>query len=106
MDINQIMKQAQMMQQKMEELQSKLESKEYVGISGGEMVKATINGKGKVLEIKLSPEVVDPSDIEVLEDLILAALNDARKKQEEDSSNVMGGMLGGMKMPPGLKMPF
>ena len=106
MNINQIMKQAQMMQSKMETMQAELANKDYTAIAGGGMVEITINGKGAIKKIKLSKEIVDPEDIEVLEDLIVAAFNEAKKKQEEDSSNVMGGMLGGMQLPPGLKMPF
>ena len=106
MNINQIMKQAQMMQKKMEEMQADLATKEYTGISGGNMVEITIDGKGTMKKVHLAKEIVDPEDIEVLEDLILAAFNDAKKKQEEDSNDVMGGMMGGMKMPPGMKMPF
>jgi len=100
------MKQAQMMQKKVEEAQAELASKEYNGISGGGMVEITIDGKSTMKKIKIAKEIIDPEEVEVLEDLITAAYNDAKKKQEDDSSNIMGGLMGGVKMPPGLKMPF
>ena len=103
MNINQIMKQAQMMQKKVEEAQASLAEKEYIGSSGGGMVEITIDGKASMKKVKLSKEVVDPAEIEVLEDLIVAAFNEAKRKQDEDSQGVMGGLMGGMKMPAGFK---
>lgn len=106
MNINQIMKQAQMMQKKVEDAQASLSEKEYVGTAGGDMVEITIDGKGLMKKIALSKEIVDPNDVEVLEDLIIAAFNEAKRKQDEDSQGVMGGLMGGMKMPAGFKNPF
>lgn len=102
-NMNQIMKQAQAMQQKMSELEAEKEKKEFSGTSGGEMVKVTISGKNEVKEVKIDPSIVDKEEIEMLEDLIIAAFNEARKKLDEDSQSSMSDMMGGMKMPPGFK---
>lgn len=100
-NMNQLMKQAQEMQRKMAEAQKELEAKEYEGRSGGEMVKIIMSGKGEVKSVKLDESIVDKEEIEVLEDLIVAAVNDAKAKVDEDTKDSMSGML-----PPGLKMPF
>ena len=104
-NINQLMKQAQEMQRKMTESQKELESKEYEGRSGGEMVKVVITGKGEVKSIKLDKTIVDPDEVEMLEDLIVAAVNDAKSKLEDDNKSMMSNMFGG-SMPAGFKMPF
>jgi len=104
-NINQLMKQAQEMQKKMADSQKEIESKEYEGKSGGEMVKVIINGKGEVKSIKLDKTIVDPEEVEMLEDLIVAAVNDAKSKLDDDSKNVMSNMFGG-SMPSGFKVPF
>ena len=106
MNINQIMKQAQMMQKKVEEAQAALAEKEYVGSSGGGMVEVTIDGKAIMKKVKLAKEAIDPSEVEMLEDLIVAAFNDAKRKQDEDSQGIMGDLMGGMKMPAGFKGSF
>lgn len=102
-NMNQIMKQAQAMQQKMAELEAEKEKKEFTGTSGGEMVKVTISGKGDVKSIKIDPSIVDKEEVEMLEDLITAAFNEAKKKSDEDAQDSMSGMMGGMQMPPGFK---
>lgn len=102
-NMNQIMKQAQVMQQKMAELEAEKEKKEFSGTSGGEMVKVTISGKYEMKQIKIDPKIVDKEEIEMLEDLIIAAFNEAKKKVDEDSEGSMSDMMGGMKMPPGFK---
>ena len=90
-----LMKQAQRMQKQMEEQQRELENKEFTGTAGGDAVSVTVTGKYEVKEIKLSEEVVDPDDIEMLQDLIVAATNEALRQIADESSGMMGGM-GGM----------
>lgn len=106
MNINQLMKQAQMMQKKMEEAQAALAEKEYSGSAGGGMVEVTIDGKAFMKKIKLSKEAIDADEAEMLEDLIVAAFNDAKRRQDEDSQGIMGDLMGGMKMPVGFKGAF
>lgn|SRR5512134_2711308 len=101
-----LMKQAQAMQAKMAELQDKLASMEVTGASGGGMVHATVSGKGEVRRIKIDPSLLDPGEVEVLEDLIVAALNDARSKAETSAAEQMRELTGGLELPPGLKLPF
>lgn len=96
-----LMQQAQAMQQKVQEAQSKLESKEYTGTSGGEMVTASMNGRGEVISLKIDDSLIDKSEKDMLEDLILAALKNAKKQKDQDSQDSMSGI-----MPPGMKMPF
>ncbi len=98
-NMNQMMKQAQKMQQEMMKSQQELESKIFEVSSGGGMVKLSINGSYEVQEIKLDPEAVDPNDVEMLEDLILAALQEAHKQVAEASNDLMGKLTGGMKIP-------
>ena len=95
-NMNNLMKQAQKMQRQMEESQKELESKEYTAAAGGGAVEVTVSGKKEVLKVKLAEEVVDPDDIEMLEDLIMVAVNEAMKKADEASSAAMSRMTGGM----------
>ena len=98
-----LMKQAQKMQRQMEEQAKEMETKEFSATAGGGAVEATVSGTKKLLKIKLDEEVVDPDDVEMLEDLIVAAINEAFDKVDEESASEMskftGGMGGGM---PGL----
>lgn len=96
MNMNALMQQAKKMQEQMQKAQEELESAEVVGKAGGEMVTVTMSGKGEVKSIKLDKTAVDPDDVEMLEDLIIAAINDASKKVEELKSEKlpMGGMGG------------
>ena len=98
-----LMKQAQKMQRQMEEQEKELETKEFSATAGGGAVEATVSGTKKLLKVKLDEEVVDPEDVEMLEDLIVAAVNEALDKVEAETSSAMskltGGMFGGM---PGL----
>ena len=98
-----LMKQAQKMQRQMEEQAKEMETKEFTATAGGGAVEVTISGKRQVLKVKLDEEVVDPDDIEMLEDLLVAAVNEALEQVEEASASAMskftGGMGGGM---PGL----
>lgn len=106
MNIAGMMKQAQAMQKKMLDAQEKLASQEYTGNAGGGVVSVIINGKGEVLKLKISKDVMSPDDVEILEDLIVAAFNDAKKKQTEDSESNMSGLMSGMNLPAGMKLPF
>ncbi len=91
-----LMKQAQKMQRQMEESQKELEGKEFTAKSGGGAVEVTVTGKREITSIKLSEEAVDPDDIETLEDLIIAAVNEALRMVDEESSSNMNRMTGGM----------
>lgn len=106
-NMHNILKQAQQMQAKMQQVQEGLLEKRVEADAGGGMVKAIVNGKGDLVQIKLDPEVVDPQDVEMLEDLVVAAVNQAAKKAaemaESEMSKVAGGMLGGL---PGGMNPF
>ena len=95
-NMNNLMKQAQRMQRQMEENQKALEEKEFTAAAGGGVVEVTISGKKEVTKIKLSEEVVDPDDIEMLEDLIMAATNEAFRKLDEESQSSMAKITGGM----------
>ena len=95
-NMNNLMKQAQRMQRQMEETTKALEEKEYTASAGGGAVSVTVTGKKKVTAVKLSEEVVDPDDIEMLQDLIVAATNEALRQAEEDSSAAMAKLTGGM----------
>ncbi len=98
-DLGNIMKQAQMMQQKMVRIQKELEDREVEATSGGGMVTATVNGKQQIVALKIEPTVVDPEDPEMLEDLIVAAVNEALKKSQEIAQEEMAKVTGGMNIP-------
>ena len=91
-----LMKQAQKMQRQMEEAQKNLEDMEMTATAGGGAVEVTVSGKKEVLKVKLAEEVVDPDDIEMLEDLIMAATNEALRKVEEASAQSMSGITAGL----------
>ena len=91
-----LMKQAQRMQRQMEEGQKELETKEFTAAAGGGAVEVTVSGKKEILKIQLSEEVVDPEDIEMLQDLIVAATNEALRKADEANAEMMGKMTGGL----------
>ena len=103
-DMNALMRQAQKMQEDMKAKQAELEAAEYTGSAAGEMVTVRMNGKHEVLSISIKPEAVDPDDIEMLEDLIVAATNEALRKMEEISQQSMSKITGGMGMGGGF--PF
>lgn len=105
-NIGQMMKQAQQMQAKMAEMQTRLAEMEMSGASGGGMVAVTLNGKGEVKKIKIDPTLADPAEVEVLEDLLVAAFNDAKGKIESMMQQEMSKLTGGLNLPPGLKLPF
>lgn len=95
-NMNNLMKQAQKMQRQMEETQKALEEKTYEATAGGGVVAVTVSGKKEVVSIKLAEEVVDPDDIEMLEDLIIAATNEAFRAMEADSQSQMSKLAGGL----------
>ena len=99
-----LMKQAQKMQRQMEEQAKEMETKEFTATAGGGAVEITVSGTREVLKVKLDEEVVDPDDIEMLEDLIVAATNEALRKVEEASASAMSRLTGGLGNMPG--MPF
>ncbi len=95
-NMNNLMKQAAKMQKQVEETQMLLEMKEYEAQAGGGVVKVKINGQKEITEVHIEPELVDPEDIETLEDTILAAVNEAIRMQAEDEKNELGKITGGM----------
>jgi nucleoid-associated protein EbfC len=105
-NLGQLMKQAQVMQTKMAEMQEKLGQMEIDGAAGGGLVRATVSGKGEIKKLKIEPSLVDPKEVEVLEDLIVAAINDARGKVEAAAAEQMKEVTGGLNLPPGMKLPF
>lgn len=105
-NLGQLMKQAQEMQSKMADMQQRLADAEIAGSAAAGMVTVVLNGKGEMRKIKIDPSLIVPDEAEVLEDLIVAAQNDARARvdayMQEETSKVMGGV----ELPPGFKMPF
>jgi DNA-binding YbaB/EbfC family protein len=101
-----LMKQAQQMQAKMQEMESKLESLEIEGVAGAGLVTVTLNGKGDLRRIKIDPKIVEPADTEMLEDLVVAAHADAKRKIEAVAAEEMQKVTGGLQLPPGMKLPF
>lgn len=95
-NMSNLMKQAQKMQRQMEETTKELEEKEYTATAGGGAVAVTVSGKKEVTAVKLSQEVVDPDDVEMLEDLIIAAVNEAFRQMEEENSSAMAKLTGGL----------
>nr|WP_330372559.1 YbaB/EbfC family nucleoid-associated protein [Clostridioides mangenotii] len=98
-NMNQLMKQAQKMQENMQKAQEELESKELEASVGGGAVTVKINGKKEIIDITIKPEVVDPDDIEMLQDLVLSAVNQAIKSVEDIQANQMNKLTGGMNIP-------
>ena len=98
-NINNLMKQAQKLQKDMEQAQKDLEAKEFEASVGGGAVVVKANGKKEILSINIKEEVVDPDDVEMLEDLGLSAVNEVLKKAEEESANKMGKLTGGLNIP-------
>jgi len=98
-DMGKLLKQAQQMQERLAEMQARLAEKTVEASSGGGMVKAVMNGKHEVVSLKIDPEVVNPSDIEMLEDLIVAALSEARTRVDDMIRNEMSSLTGGLPIP-------
>jgi DNA-binding YbaB/EbfC family protein len=104
-NLGQMMKQMQGMQDKMQSMQEQQQALEVGGTSGAGMVRVTLNGKGEMRDISLDHSIVDPADVEVLEDLIMAAVN-ARAKVDQRMAEEMQKLTGGLSLPPGFKLPF
>ncbi len=105
-NLGNMLKEAQKLQSRMAEMQAKLDAIEMAGAAGGGMVTVTLNGKGEMRGIKIDPSLVDPAEIEILEDLVVAAFNDAKAKVEAHVQDEMSKLTGGMNLPAGLKLPF
>lgn len=105
-NLGQMMKQAQEMQQSMTDLQARMDAMDIDGASGGGMVTATVSGKGELRRLEISPGLLVPEEKEILEDLIVAAVNDARAKAERLMQEETGKLMGGLQLPPGMKLPF
>jgi DNA-binding YbaB/EbfC family protein len=101
-----LMKQASQMQAKMQEMQAKLEAAEIEGVAGAGMVMVTLSGKGDLKRLKIDPKLAEPSEVEMLEDLVVAAHADARRKMEALAAEEMAKATGGMQLPGGMKLPF
>ena|SRR3990167_4730580 len=101
-----MMKKFQKLQAQMAESQKQLESLEVEGASGGGMIKVTANGQGAIKRIKIDPSLLDPNEVEVLEDLVVAALSDTRQKVEEKAAQEMNKVTGGLNLPSGMKLPL
>lgn len=98
-NLQQLARQAQKLQEQMSETTAELEEKEYTAASGGEAVKATVTGKMELKSIEIKPEVVDPEDVEMLSDLVIAAVNEALRAAANDKSERMEKLSGGLNMP-------
>ncbi len=98
-NVSNVVKQAQKMQEQMEQIQSEVEEKTVEAVAGGGMVTVVVSGKKEIKEIKIKPDVVDPDDIETLEDLIMVAVNDAIKKADDMMNEAMSAITGGINIP-------
>lgn len=105
-NLGQMLKQAQEMQGKMQELQAGLEAMEVSGAAGAGMVTVTMNGKGAARAVSIDPTLLKAEDRQVLEDLLVAAFNDARRKVDEHVKEKTAELMGGLSLPPGLNLPF
>ena len=101
-----MMKQASQMQAKMEEMQAKIGGMEVEGVAGGGLVRVTMNGKGYASRVSIDPSLMVEAEREVAEDLVTAAINDAKSKLEAASAETMKEMTAGLPLPPGMKLPF
>ena len=105
-NLGQMMKKAQEMQSKMGEMQERMDNVEVMGVSGAGMVSVTLSGKGEMRKIEIDPALLKKEEAEVLEDLIVAAHNDAKSRVEAQVQSEMSELTGGMELPPGFKLPF
>jgi len=105
-NITAMLKEAQKLQQRMVEMQQRLVETEVTGQSGGGLVTVVLNGKGEMKKVKIDKSLVDPNEVEILEDLIVAATNDAKAKIEAHVAAEMQKVTGGLPLPPGMKLPF
>src|SRR5687768_4981002 len=105
-DLDELMKMAQEAQAKLMQAQDDLDKVEVEGVSGGGMVKVRASAKGRIIAVELDPNLLQPSEKQMLEDLIAAAINDARAKADVAAQDAMRDVTGGLQLPPGFKMPF
>ena len=105
MDLNQLMRQAAQMQEQMEKAREELASETVEATAGGGMVTVKATGAGEILEVKIAREAIDPDDAELLEDTVLAAVNEALRSAESLAQSKLGGAMGGLDLPPGLGLP-
>ncbi len=105
-NLGDMLKQAQQVQSRVAELQDSLEKAEITGTSGGGLVSAILNGKGELRRLKIDPSLVSPGEVEVLEDLVVAACADAKSKVEDYAREEMSKVTGGLNLPDGMKLPF
>ena len=105
-NLGQMMKQAQELQAKMSAMQEELASEEVTGAAGGGLVQVTLNGKAEARGVRIDPSLIVPDEGEVLEDLIVAAINDAKTKVEAKIAERMSELTGGLQLPPGMQLPF
>ncbi len=105
-NIGKMLKQAQQLQERMGAMQGELAGRTVEGVSGGGMVRATMTGKGELTSLKIEPGVIDPAEPTLLEDLVIAAVNDGRAKVERLVAEEMAKLAGGLPLPPGMKLPF
>lgn len=105
-NLGQMMKQAQQLQARMAEMQEQLAQLEIVGAAGGGLVQVTLNGKSEMRRVKIDPLLLGSGEVEVVEDLIVAATNDARTKVEATVAERMAELTGGLSLPPGMQFPF
>ncbi len=101
-----LMKQASQMQAKMQEMQAKMEALEIEGASGGGMVRVVLSGKGEMKRLVIDPKLADPAELEMLQDLVVAAHTDAKRKVEAIMADEMQQATGGLELPGGMKLPF
>jgi DNA-binding YbaB/EbfC family protein len=105
-NLGQMMKQAQQVQERMQAMQAELERAEMTGSAGGGMVRLVVSGKGELRKVSIDKALLVPDDVEVLEDLLVAAFNDARAKVDAYAAEQMSKVTGGLQLPPGFKLPF
>ncbi|MDA0676048.1 MAG: YbaB/EbfC family nucleoid-associated protein [Proteobacteria bacterium] len=105
-NLGQMMKQAQQLQARMAEMQEQLAQLEIVGAAGGGLVQVTLDGKSEMRRVKIDPSLLGSGEVEVVEDLIVAATNDARTKVEATVAERMAELTGGLSLPPGMQFPF
>src|SRR5918995_5547204 len=105
-NLSNMLKEAQKLQTRMAEMQQRLGEVEMDGAAGAGLVTVTLNGKGEMRRIKIDPSLADPNEMEILEDLLVAAFNDAKAKVEAHVQEEMGKLTGGLHLPDGMKLPF
>ncbi len=106
MNIQKMMKQAQQMQQKMGQMQEEMAVREFVGTSGGGLVNVVVSGKGSMLRLSIDASLMVADEKEMLEDLVIAAFNDAKSKADSTANDEMGKLTSGMGLPADMKLPF